>query len=232
MNHITVSGNKTREGYSRSGLLILFFLMATLAYNRSFAADGNKDITLSLEQDTLKNKKNTLPLSDSVTFIENKDLRKGVFAWKDSVIIPKRSAMYSMLFPGLGQLNNGQYWKLPIVYGLLGAGVYFFQDNLKGYNEFRRVYADRLNNIYTDKYVGRFDDTRIKNERDYFKKYLDMTVLISVLGYGLQIMDANVSAHLKHFDISEDISFRVKPTFQPTPWGISPGVGIAFNFKK
>ncbi|MCY1557610.1 hypothetical protein D9M68_944740 [compost metagenome] len=72
---------------------------------------------------------------------------------------------------------------------------------------------------------------RIKNERDYYKKYLDMTVLIGAVGYGLQIMDANVFAHLKNFDISDDIAFRIKPSFQPTPWGLSPGVGVAFLIK-
>lgn len=204
-------------------------LLVLLSGQALHANEGEKDFTISL-QDTVV--KRTVLTTDSVRFIEHKELRKGLFAWKDSVIIPKRSAMYSMLFPGLGQINNGQYWKLPVIYGLLGAGVYFFQDNLKGYNRFRSIYADRRNNIYTDKYVGIYDDTRVLNERDYYKKYLDMTVLIAAVGYGLQIMDANVFAHLKHFDISEDISFRMKPSFEPTPWGISPGVGIAFHLKK
>lgn len=156
------------------------------------------------------------------------EVRRG-FGWKDTVIVPKRSAFYSILFPGLGQINNRQYWKLPIVYGLLGAGVYFFQDNLKNYNRFRRIYINRKNLIFNDDYPY-YDLQQIQNERDYYKKFLDITVLLTAVGYGLQIMDANVFAHLKGFDISDDISLQMKPSFQTTPLGISPGMGIALKF--
>ena len=156
------------------------------------------------------------------------EVRKG-FGWKDTVIIPKRSAFYSILFPGLGQINNRQYWKLPIVYGLLGAGVYFFQDNLKNYNRFRRIYINRKNLIFDDDYPY-FSLQQIQAERDYYKKFLDITVLLTAVGYGLQIMDANVFAHLKGFDISEDISLQWQPQFQTTPFGVAPGMGIALKF--
>lgn len=170
-----------------------------------------------------------------VNFFNSADTIKPILErnrWKDSVIIPKRSAMYSMLFPGLGQINNKQYWKLPVVYGLLGVGIYAFQYNLKGYNEFRKIYADRLNNKFGDRYQTIYPSLdEVRGMRDFHKKYLDMTVLLSVLGYGLQIMDANVFAHLKDFDISDNIAFRAKPYIQSSPLGIHPGLGIVLHFK-
>jgi len=234
MNRITVSDKHIfshRISRNRAGSWCLFLLII-IACMGSSALVSAQDTLSTAGQDTISGLKVIPQTTDSSAIVVLPETKRhGIFSWKDSVIIPKRSALYSMLFPGLGQLNNKQYWKLPVVYGLLGVGVYFFQDNLKNYNQFRLIYADRLNNVYTDKYVGLYDDVRIKNERDYYKKYLDMTVLIGAVGYGLQIMDANVFAHLKNFDISDDIAFRIKPSFQPTPWGLSPGLGVAFLIK-
>lgn len=149
---------------------------------------------------------------------------------KDTLITPKRVALYSMLFPGLGQISNKQYWKLPVVYGCLGAGIYSFQYNLSGYNEFRKIYADRLQNIYTDKYIHSIPDIGgIKDWRDYHKRYLDLTVLLSVVGYGLQIIDAHVAAHLSRFDLTPDLSLRLQPSLQPGPYGIVTGASIVFK---
>jgi hypothetical protein len=134
-----------------------------------------------------------------------------------------------MLFPGLGQISNKQYWKLPVVYGLLGTGIYFFQYNLSGYNEFRKVYADRLQNIYTDKYIRSIPDiATVKGRRDYHKRYLDLTVLLSMVGYGLQIIDAHVAAHLRGFDITPGLTCQFRPSVQPGLCGMIPGISIAF----
>lgn len=228
MNHTTVNDKHT----SRYRILFYCGLLLLTLIGHQLRAQNTLDSIVTADTSTAPGLTVISQTKDnSAIIIHPETKRKGVFAWKDSILIPKRSAMYSMLFPGLGQINNGQYWKLPIVYGLLGAGIYFFQDNLKNYNQYRLIYANRLNNIYTDKYVGVLNDADIKGWRDYHKKYLDMTVLLSAVGYGLQIMDANVFAHLKHFDISEDIGFMIKPSFQPTPWGISTGVGLAFQIK-
>lgn len=161
-------------------------------------------------------------------------LRKGLFSWRDSVIIPKRSAYYALMFPGLGQLNNRDYWKLPIVYGLLGAGVYFFVDNSTNYNKARQEYAYRqdkgANSFLYPKYQS-YNLEAVAFDRDEYKRLLDMTVLLSIAGYGLQVMEANASAHLKGFDISDDISMKIRPTAVPSPYGILPGISVAFNFK-
>ncbi|MNU20284.1 hypothetical protein D3C71_85250 [compost metagenome] len=150
--------------------------------------------------------------------------------WKDTPVSPKRAGLYSMLLPGLGQISNKQYWKLPVVYGLLGTGIYFFQYNLSGYNEFRKVYADRLQNIYTDKYIHSIPDmATIKGRRDYHKRDLDLTVLLSVVGYGFQIIDAHVAAHLRGFDITPGLSCQFRPSVQYGLYGMIPCISIAFK---
>ena len=148
------------------------------------------------------------------------------------VIVPKKAAMYATLVPGLGQIYNRDYWKVPIVYALVGTAVYFYVDNSNGYNEFRKVYSDRLNNVFTDKYYPTRSLEQIKYQRDSYKKYLDMTVLYTGIGYVLTIIEANVDAHLNGFDVSEDISIRFQPTINANPFGGAiVGVGIKMNFK-
>ena len=182
--------------------------------------------------DTLRSDTNRLDPNHIV--INPVKKRKGVFSWRDSVIIPKRSAYYALMFPGLGQLNNKDYWKLPIVYGLLGVGVYFFVDNSTNYNKARQEYAYRQDkgstNFLYSKYQS-YDMEAVAFDRDEYKRLLDLTVLLSVAGYGLQVMEANAAAHLKGFDISDDISMKIRPAAVPSPYGILPGISVAFNLK-
>lgn len=160
--------------------------------------------------------------------------RKSIFAWRDSTIIAKRSAYYSLVLPGAGQINNKDYWKVPVVYLALGTSIYFIVTNNNGYNDARREYAYRLDNpsgvLNEDKYGG-LNITQVGQDRDYYKRFLDMSVMATVAIYGLQVMEANVAAHLKGFDVSDNISMQVRPAAMPTPYGITPGLTFAFNFK-
>jgi hypothetical protein len=160
--------------------------------------------------------------------------RKGLFAWRDSVIIPKRSAFYALIFPGLGQINNKDYWKLPIVYGAMGVSVYFFVYNTSNYNDARREIAYRMDkgqHTYQQEKYRNWDIKMVQGDRDYYKRFLDMTALLTVAGYGLQVMEANAAAHLKGFDISDDISMQIRPSAMPTPMGLAPGLTLAFKTK-
>ena len=144
---------------------------------------------------------------------------------------PKKVALFSGILPGLGQAYNGQYWKIPIIYAGFGVAGYFIADNLKDYNAFRQIYAGRVSGDYSvDLKYPRYADYSmdvIKNARDYSRKNLDITVLVTALVYGLQIVDALVYAQLKNFDMSPDISFRTKAVTYPTG-GV--GIGIVMNF--
>lgn len=140
---------------------------------------------------------------------------------------PKKAGLYSALLPGMGQLYNRQYWKLPVVYVGVGAAGYFFFKNLNDYQSYRKAYIGRINNNNpTDQYVGIYSQDQLRQLQDDANKYLDLTILLSAVGYTLQVLDAVTSAHLKNFDISRDISLRVRPVI--TPQGA--GMGLVMNF--
>lgn len=139
---------------------------------------------------------------------------------------PKKSALYSAIFPGLGQINNRQYWKVPVVYVGVGVAAYFLIDNTKEYQRYRKAYTGRLGNPnYVDEFTPRSSNNAqllaaLKSQQDQYKKWLDMTYLYTGVGYILQVIDALAFAHLKNFDISQDISLRLGPVSQPNYAGI------------
>ncbi len=145
---------------------------------------------------------------------------------------PKKSALYSAIFPGLGQLYNRQYWKLPIVYAGMAAAVYFLIDNSKNYQRYRSAYIARINNPNVqDEFtqLGSRQDVQnyVQVNQNAYRKYLDMTILFTGLGYTLQVMDALAFAHLKNFDVSQNISMRVQPVAMPNG---DPGLGLVMKF--
>lgn len=148
---------------------------------------------------------------------------------KTPFFTPKKKAMYAAIIPGMGQITNKQYWKLPIVYGALGFGTYQIFYKNERYNHYRKIYAGRLSNKqeFLDMEPNIPIDG-IKFYQDAYRQERDLAALLTVLGYGLQIMDALVFAHLKDFDISEDITMRVKPTAIPNYFAPLPTVGVGF----
>jgi len=143
-------------------------------------------------------------------------------------ITPKKTALFSAILPGLGQAYNHQYWKIPIIYAGLGVAAYFINDNLKNYNTFRKLYAGRISNDPASflEYPEYSNDV-VKQARDFYRKNLDLTVLLTAVGYTLQILDAVVFAHLKNFDISPNISFHARPVVSPQG---GFGLGLVMNF--
>lgn len=140
---------------------------------------------------------------------------------------PKKAGMYSALLPGSGQIYNRQYWKAPVVYVGFGVAAYFISNNYKQYNRYRKAYIatiDKDDNTISTELYG---ESELKQLQDQYKQWLDMTVLLTSVGYMLQIMDAVVFAHLKNFDVTPDISMRLQPTLMPNG---GAGIGLAFHF--
>jgi hypothetical protein len=142
---------------------------------------------------------------------------------------PKRAGLYSAIFPGGGQIYNRQYWKLPIVYGALGAGAYLIRYNLDNYQQYRRSYIYSIDNDPStfNSETDRYTREQLKDIQDDYRKDADVAILLTAVGYALHIMDAVASAHLRNFDISRDISLQMKPMLHNN--GV--GFGIAMNFK-
>ena len=140
---------------------------------------------------------------------------------------PKKAGLYAALVPGLGQIYNRQYWKLPIVYGGLSVAGYFIVKNTQEFSKLRKAYIGRINNPYpTDEYVKVYTDDQLRQLQDDQTRVVNLTVLFSSLAYFMQVLDAVTSAHLRNFDISRDISLQMKP--MATPYGA--GLGLAVHF--
>ncbi|MBW8683918.1 DUF5683 domain-containing protein [Chitinophaga rhizophila] len=128
---------------------------------------------------------------------------------------PRKAAFYSAVLPGLGQIYNRQYWKLPLVYAALGITTGTFIFNMDNYRTYRDAYRIRMdgNADTRDQFETRYPNPNsLKSLRDIYREYVDYSVLVFVLAYGLNIVDATVFAHLRDFNMSDDLSMRVMPT--------------------
>lgn len=144
---------------------------------------------------------------------------------------PSKAAFYSAVVPGLGQIYNKSYWKLPIVYGGIGTGLYFYIDNQKKYNDYRNEYKRRLQGIYdtSDPKFGRLDNDRLIRAQRYYQKNRDLSLVITIAIYALNIVDANVDAHLQQFNVDDDLTLR--PTFQYNEINGTYHFGAQLTFK-
>lgn len=124
----------------------------------------------------------------------------------------RKATIMSAVFPGLGQIYNRKYWKAPVIYVALGGLTYWGITNQVQY----KYYSDNLK-YENDDDPTTINVTRYKNSTDlitekrYYRKYRDIAIMAGVLVYLVNIIDANVDAHLKTFDVSDDLSLQLKP---------------------
>lgn len=142
---------------------------------------------------------------------------------------PKKAGLYSALIPGMGQIYNKQYWKASVIYVGLSVATYFIIKNSNDYNRYRKAYVSRLSNNPNnkDEFTGILSTDAIKQYQDDAKKYLDMTVLFTVIGYAGQVMEAIAAAHLHNFDVSKDLSLHISPIVTPNQ---TIGMSLVMNF--
>ncbi|MFA5443903.1 MAG: DUF5683 domain-containing protein [Bacteroidales bacterium] len=127
----------------------------------------------------------------------------------DKEVLPARATLYSALLPGLGQIYNRDYWKIPVIYGGLIACGYFWQYNGMQYQRYKTMYNHATSS--PSRYDGWMTPENIKWYRDSFRRYRDYSIIATVLVYALNIIDANVFAHFQDFDISDDLTLRIEP---------------------
>jgi hypothetical protein len=179
--------------------------------------------------DTTKQLKDTLSAASN-----NKVLQHHIFN-------PVPSTAFKLaLIPGLGQIYNRKYWKLPIVYGgFLGLG-YAISWNNSYYNEYKMAYSDIIDNDNTTNSFVNFipagytaqtvDKTWLASvlsqKKDDYRRYRDLTIIGTVAFYALTILDAYVDAQMYDFDISPDLSMRIEPSLLKTQFENSASLGV------
>lgn len=152
---------------------------------------------------------------------------------------PRKATIRSAILPGWGQATNKKYWKIPIVYAALGITGYVFLDNIKTYKEVQYAYQvsvekDTANYDNVADYLKPFvpdEVTSLDNYRREFRRNIDYSVLVFLLFWGLNVVDATVDAHLRDFDVSPNLSMKIKPMLPVgSMTGISAGTGISLVF--
>lgn len=146
---------------------------------------------------------------------------------------PKKAAYLSAALPGLGQAFNKSYWKIPIVYGAFGTIGYFIGWNNNKYQQYRNAYLQKISYPpeLIDDPLAEISVDNLQRGVDYFRRNRDFLMIILVGVYVLQILDAHVEAHLMNFDVSDDLSLRMEPAYEPnTLWSCQQyGIKISLN---
>ncbi|GGG56194.1 hypothetical protein GCM10011378_35490 [Hymenobacter glacieicola] len=147
---------------------------------------------------------------------------------------PQKAALLALVLPGAGQVYNRRYWKLPLVYGAIGGtgyGLYFYQKAFKEYKTAK-------NDLDNGKTLAELKGSRVRREPSRqnvivglqnYRGARDKFIAYTALAYGITILDALVDAHLRDFDISEDLSLRLDPALLPSASPV-PRTGLALTF--
>ncbi len=192
-----------------SGLYILIFLL-------SFSAIGQVD------DEKLVIDERVITAKDTVVSKQAYD-----------PLAPSRAAFYSAVVPGLGQAYNKKYWKIPVIYAGMATGVYFYIQNQKDYSRFRDAYKRRLAGYTDDEFYGDGTEPIISNDRlvnaqQSAQKNKDYSILTVIGFYALNIIDANVDAHLRQYDISDDLS--LSPNFDMNQFTAKPNYTLSLTY--
>ena len=149
-------------------------------------------------------------------------------------LAPAKAAFYSAVVPGLGQVYNKKYWKIPIIYAGMAAGIYFHKQQDKDYDRFRNAYKRRLAGFTDDEFYGNGEEPIISNDRlinaqRSAQKNKDISIIVTLAFYLLNVVDANVDAHLRQYEVSEDLS--LEPNFNYNEFNAKPQYGMSLTYR-
>ena len=123
---------------------------------------------------------------------------------------PGRATLYSILFPGLGQIYNGEFFKIPIYWGGLLVSLHFLTTNNLNYRRFKRIHNEAT--TPGSGYSESISAETAKWYRDVYRRYRDYSIVATAAVYLLQVIDANVFAYMHDFEVSDDITMNIEPT--------------------
>lgn len=210
-------------------LILLFLLVASTSFSQ---VEGDSIPTTnpadSLQAD-LKKK--------GVTFEEVTYVQKEI-----NPLAPSKAAFYSAILPGLGQIYNKRYWKAPIVWGAIGWGAFQFIDNNNQYNQVRDAFKRRRAGFTDDEFFAQNDgtiiigsprvsDDALQDAQESIQRNRDLWLVVTIGLYALNIIDANVDAHLKQYNVDERLGFEIKPHLDLNSVTGDPNYGLALIVK-
>jgi len=196
---------------------------------------------LSQEEDSLK-----MITGDSIDFnksakkqarLERREARQLKNIRPYNALAPTKAAFYSTILPGLGQAYTGKYWKIPVIYGALGTGIGIALWNQNEYDQLRDIYKNRLLGINTDRFYDQENNEAIASNEDIassFKRHQqqkELSILITVGLYVLNIIDANVTAHLQQYNMSKNLTFNPLIKVDNYTNGPNYGLNLSYSFR-
>ncbi|WP_394370081.1 DUF5683 domain-containing protein [Litoribacter ruber] len=143
---------------------------------------------------------------------------------------PRTATLLSAILPGAGQVYNEKIWKVPIIYGGITTTAYFVEFNNRRYQLFRdalRISRDPNIDPSLNPFPNLNEDGLVRNV-NYWRRNRDLNYMIFVIIYALNLVDAQVDAHLSAFDVSDDLSFELKPAYENLYAG-SGLIGLSFK---
>ncbi|MEM9051516.1 MAG: DUF5683 domain-containing protein [Bacteroidota bacterium] len=141
---------------------------------------------------------------------------------------PKKATIMSAVLPGLGQIYNKKYWKVPIIYGGFAVAGWYLQDNIKQIDFYKDAFiAETDDDPGTINDTG-FTSTQLDDLISQYKTWRDLSYIAIGAIYVLNIIDANVDAHLFYFDVGEDLSMNIQPFVTTTR---QPITGVTLSLK-
>ncbi len=211
----------TLIGFSKYSDFSLNYSKPLLLFGISFFLSGQ---IIAQEEDVviIDDRAETIEaLSENATLFQQK-----------SKLDPQLSSIYSAVLPGLGQAYNGDLWKVPIIY----AGGLAFIEMVKKNNQLYRAFRNALfNEIDLDEntsspFDSRFSVDALRRNTDKFRRDRDFFIVLGLLWYGLNVVDAHISAHLDEFDVNDELSLKISPTLISVPTS-PPGFGLSLTVK-
>lgn len=225
----------------RIDVIVSAVFFTFLSVSHIFAHENVDSIPSQFEivpEDTVS----TIILSDDILSADS--IATPVLAFRPN---PTKATWYAVVCPGLGQIYNRSYWKVPIVYGGVATLTYLISWNGKMYNDYRNAYQDIMDNdpntnsyeallYYNSNGDLSWKQSTLQRKRDYYRRYRDLSIFGMTLLYVVSIIDAFVDAHLYDFSVTEDLSLRVEPVIknyynsQPVPPTTMMGFQCTISF--
>lgn len=149
---------------------------------------------------------------------------------QDRVFSPKRASLYSAVVPGAGQFYNKKYWKVPLVWGAIGASAYYINLNTVEFKSYKSAFIARNDDDPTtvDLKYPDLSNELVEANMDFYRRLRDISYFALAASYILNIVDASVDAHLKDFDVVDDLNVSFTPSANKL--SISPGVSLTYHF--
>ena len=233
---------KVYKGLSTVGKFLLFYLFAFLPLTASAQNVLPDSIVMAIDSMYEAMPMDTVVIEDSLeygkmTFVKNEvplEMERDWDSWRPD---PQRALWLALVIPGGGQIYNRKYWKLPIVYGGFVGCIYAMMWNNMMYKDYSQAYLDIMDDdpgtasynkfLHLGRQITSANEDRykqiFKSRKDKYRRWRDLSFFCMIGVYAVSVIDAYVDAELSSFDISKDLSMKVRPTVIGSKMGYAIG---------